>query len=96
MTRCSVVFGTESTGKTTLAQWLGQRFDAPVAQEYVREFWDRRHGYITAADLSIIARRQIAAEEDAARAAHDLLIADTDLLTSLLWFDLLFAGHCPP
>ncbi|RFC43452.1 MAG: Nicotinamide riboside kinase, partial [Verrucomicrobia bacterium] len=35
-----VVFGTESTGKTTLAQNLAAHFGAPWAPEFVREFWD--------------------------------------------------------
>lgn len=90
------LFGFESTGKTTLAEALARYYGEPVAYEYVREFWDRRNGHITAADLPMIARGQIVAEEQAARRAHRLLFCDTELLTNRLWFDLLFPGHCPP
>lgn len=90
------LFGFESTGKTTLADALARYYCEPVAYEYVREFWGRRRGYITAADLPMIARGQIAAEEQAARQARRLLFCDTELLTNRLWFDLLFPGQCPP
>lgn len=90
------LFGFESTGKTTVAEALATHYQEPVAKEYVREFWDRRNGYITAADLPMIARGQIAVEEQAARRAHRLLFCDTELLSNRLWFDLLFPGRCPP
>lgn len=90
------LFGFESTGKTTLAAALARYYREPVAYEYVREFWDRRRGHITAADLPMIARGQIAVEEQAARDAQRLLFCDTELLTNRLWFDLLFPGQCPP
>ncbi|MCC6414549.1 MAG: ATP-binding protein [Opitutaceae bacterium] len=90
------VFGAESTGKSTLAAALGRRFDAPVAAEYVREFWDAHGGRIEAEDLTMIARGQIAGEEAAvARATGGLVICDTELLTNVLWADLLFPGRCP-
>lgn len=91
-----VLYGFESTGKTTLANALASLYREPVADEYVRQFWDRRNGYITAADLSMIARGQIANEACAANRARTMLFCDTDLLTNRLWFDLLFPGHCPP
>lgn len=90
------VFGAESTGKSTLAAALGRRFDAPVAAEYVREFWDIHGGRIAADDLAAIARGQMAGEETAAaQAKHGLVLCDTELLTNVLWADLLFPGACP-
>ena len=89
------IFGTESTGKTTLAQKLAAHFGEPWAPEFVREFWDSRGGIITAADLDAIARGQIANEERAAARARRVLLCDTELLTCTLWNDLLFPGACP-
>lgn len=89
------VFGTESTGKTTLAQQLARHFDAPWAGEYVRAFWHAHAGHIEAADLARIAQGQIANEEAAAARSNGLLICDTDLITNTLWADLLFPGRCP-
>jgi NadR type nicotinamide-nucleotide adenylyltransferase len=90
-----VVFGTESTGKTRLAERLAQHFGEPWAPEYVRDFWHARAGRITAADLDAIARGQKAAEDVAAAEARRVVFFDTDLITCTLWDDLLFPGACP-
>ena len=89
------VFGTESTGKTSLAQRLAQHFAEPWAPEYVREYWDRQSGRIGAEDLDAIARGQVANEERAAAQARRALFCDTELITCTLWNDLLFPGACP-
>lgn len=89
------VFGTESTGKTTLAQRLAAHFDEPWAPEFVREFWDARGGKIVATDLDAIARGQIAHEEMAAAKARRVVFCDTELITCTLWDDWLFPGACP-
>jgi HTH-type transcriptional regulator, transcriptional repressor of NAD biosynthesis genes len=89
------LFGTESTGKTFLAERLAQYFDEPWSQEFVREFWEAQSGVIVASDLDAIARGQIANEEAAAADAQRVVFCDTDLLTCTLWNDLLFPGACP-
>ena len=91
-----VVFGTESTGKTTLAQKLAAHFGEPWAAEYVREYWDAHAGQITAEDLDAIARGQIANEAAAVARAQRVVFCDTELLTCTLWDDWLFPGACPP
>src|SRR6185503_15796959 len=91
-----VVFGTESTGKTTLTQKLAAHFREPWSAEFVREFWDLHNGVITAVDLGTIALGQIANEDRATAAAKRVVFCDTDLLTCTLWDDVLFPGECPP
>src|SRR3954462_9070777 len=90
-----VVFGTESTGKTTLAQKLAAHFGEPWSPEFVREFWDLKDGKITAGDLGTIALGQIANEDFAIGRAKRAVFCDTELLTCTLWNDLLFPGACP-
>ncbi len=90
-----VIFGTESTGKTVLAQKLAEHFGEPWAPEFVREFWDLRGGKITAEDLGTIALGQMANEDHAVGRARRVVFQDTDLLTCVLWDDLLFPGACP-
>lgn len=91
-----VVFGTESTGKTWLAERLATHFGEPWSAEHAREFWDAHGGLITARDLDAIGRGQIANEEAAAARARRVVFCDTDLLTCTLWNDALFPGACPP
>lgn len=95
-----VLFGAESTGKSTLAERLAARFGAPWSPEFVREYWDTHGGVITAADLDAIARGQVAGEETAraraTAAGARVVFHDTDLLTCTLWDDLLFPSACPP
>jgi nicotinamide riboside kinase len=95
------VFGTESTGKTMLAEKLAAHFNAPLVSEYAREFWDQ-HGVITLEDMLPIAREQWRREDEATllrpgiggQAALELIICDTEALTTTLWSDLLY-GTCP-
>ena len=91
-----VIFGTESTGKTTLAQRLAAHFGEPWAPEFVREFWDLRGGKIGAEDLGSIALGQMANEDLAISRARCVVFFDTDLLTCTLWNDTLYPGACPP
>jgi HTH-type transcriptional regulator, transcriptional repressor of NAD biosynthesis genes len=90
-----VIFGTESTGKTSLAEKLAAHFGEPWAPEFVREFWDLREGRIAAEDLGTIALGQIANEDHALARARRLAFFDTNLLTCVLWDDILFPGACP-
>lgn len=94
-----VLFGPESTGKSTLSERLARELGAPWSAEYVREFWDAHGGVITAGDLDAVARGQVVGEDEAAARAVEtgapVVLHDTDLLTCTIWDDLLFPGACP-
>ena len=88
------LLGAESTGKTTLAQELGQALDArgervAVVGEYLREFCDRE-----ARTPRIDEQRDIAAEQTrriaAAAHTHDIVIADTTALMIAVYSDHVF------
>lgn len=89
------VFGTESTGKTVLAQRLAAHFGEPWSPEFVREFWELRQGKIAAEDLGTIALGQLANEEHALSRARRAVFFDTEMLTCTIWDDALFPGKCP-
>ena len=89
-----VLTGSESTGKTELAHRLGDHFGAPVAEEYVRGYAAERGGTLGFEDHGPIARGQIAAEDGAVAAAKDLVVLDTDLVSTVVYCEHYF-GHCP-
>jgi len=89
-----VVFGPESTGKTTLAKNLAGHFNTVWVPEYARGHLDPKGGKCVAADIPLIAAGQAASEDALAEQANRVLICDTDLLTTTIWSDVYF-GDCP-
>jgi NadR type nicotinamide-nucleotide adenylyltransferase len=89
-----VVTGSESTGKTELARRLGDHFDAPVAEEFVRSFAASKSGKIDFKDHGPIARGQMASEDAAIARARDLVVMDTDLVSTVVYCEHYF-GRCP-
>jgi HTH-type transcriptional repressor of NAD biosynthesis genes len=91
--RVSIV-GPESTGKTTLAQRLAERFETVWVPEWARTMLERRGGSLDGLDWTEIVRGQIASEEARARDANRVLICDTDPIVTPLWAEALL-GTCP-
>ena len=60
-----VLTGPESSGKTTLAQFLSRELDHPWVPEFAREYLTQINRPYTSTDLLEIARGQIQAEEQA-------------------------------
>jgi NadR type nicotinamide-nucleotide adenylyltransferase len=89
------IMGPESTGKSTLAAKLAERFETALAPEYARTLLESQDGRIGPADIERIARGQAACEDAVARNANKVLICDTDLLTTMIWSEMLF-GSSPP
>lgn len=90
-----VLTGSESTGKTELARELARHFDAPLSEEFVREYAAARGGKLSFADHGPIAQGQMAAEDAAIARARDLVILDTDLVSTAVYCEHYF-GSCPP
>jgi NadR type nicotinamide-nucleotide adenylyltransferase len=89
-----VLTGPESSGKSWLAEKVQATFGGVLVGEYVRHFIEQEQRDTCYADISAIARGQLA-WEDAARASQpELLILDTHLLSNMLWSHELF-GDCP-
>jgi len=95
-----VIFGPESTGKTTLAKDLAAHYKAPWVPEYAREYlqekWDRQQLTCQAEDLLPIAIGQMRLENALARQADRLLICDTDLLETKVYSEAYYLGYCDP
>jgi NadR type nicotinamide-nucleotide adenylyltransferase len=88
-----VVTGSESSGKTDLAAALGAHYSAPVSTEFVREF-AAKQGNISFSDHGPIAKGQMASEDEAISRATDLVILDTDLLSTVVYCEHYF-GRSP-
>jgi len=88
-----VLTGSESTGKTVLARQLADHYGAELAPEFVRDFAMRKGRPIDIADTDEIARGQIALEEEHALRARQLLIQDTDLLSTVVYCNHYY-GQC--
>jgi NadR type nicotinamide-nucleotide adenylyltransferase len=89
-----VVCGPESTGKTTLCRQLAEHFGTVWVPEYVRGYLDRKQAPCEASDLPLIARGQIASEDELARQARGVLFCDTDLTMTVVYARLYY-GACP-
>lgn len=90
-----VLTGSESTGKTTLAGALAQHYHAELVPEFVRGFAESRGGTIEFSDHGPIARGQMALEDEHIARAGQLLVQDTDLLSTVVYRRHYF-GQCPP
>lgn len=90
-----VLTGSESTGKTELALRLGAHFHAPVAREFVREYAANHEGPLGYGDHGPIAKGQMASEDDAIARAKDIVLLDTDLVSTVVYCEHYF-GRCPP
>ena len=95
-----VLFGPESTGKTTLSEKLARHYNTVWAPEYAREYlqdkWNNERKTCESKDLLPIAEGQMRLENDLATKATDLLICDTDLLETKVYSEAYYLGYCDP
>lgn len=90
------IVGTESTGKTTLAQRLAERFETVWVPEFGREYCaDRDARLLGESDFEAIAWGQAMAEDGHVARSNGVLICDTELHTTCTWSELII-GRCPP
>ena len=89
-----VVTGSECTGKTNLAEELAEYYKTVWVPEFVRQFVKEKGAAPEYEDVEAIARGQIALEDSLAAEAPDLLIQDTDLLSTAV-YSRHYYGDCP-
>jgi len=89
-----VVFGPESTGKSTLARDLARHYGTAWVSEYARGYLDNKGARFEQDDFPLFVAGQHAAEDALARQANRVLFCDTDALTTVI-FHRLFYGMAP-
>jgi HTH-type transcriptional repressor of NAD biosynthesis genes len=91
-----VLIGAESTGKTTLARALAERYGTGWVPEYGREYWERKVAGLPmdgplpgwASDEFVhIAAEQQRREDEAARSASRVLLCDTNAFATGTWHE---------
>lgn len=87
--------GVESTGKSTLAARLAQRFGGVVMPEYGREWAETRGTDFTTEALREIARTHVARRHDLEARGPRLIIEDTDIVTTSAWHRMLWGRRDP-
>jgi NadR type nicotinamide-nucleotide adenylyltransferase len=94
-----VVTGGESTGKTTLARVLAERWETAWAAEAAREVALARRVALGPEDVPVIARTHVRFADEACRAAEEagrtLVVFDQDLLSTVVYARHYY-GSCPP
>jgi len=95
-----VLFGPESTGKTTLSIQLAKHYQTVWVEEYARPYlqqvWDEEQRICELRDIVPIAEGQIALENNLARKANKVLICDTDLLETKVYSEEYYGGLVDP
>lgn len=95
-----VLFGPESTGKTTLSKQLARHYNTVWAPEYAREYlqnkWNNERKTCENSDLLPIARGQMKLENELAKKADKILICDTDLLETKVYSEEYYGGFVNP
>ncbi|MDP2089075.1 MAG: ATP-binding protein [Flavobacteriaceae bacterium] len=95
-----VLFGPESTGKTTLSKLLANHYKTEWVPEYAREYlqnkWDLEQKTCEPHDLVPIAIGQISLENELSKKATDLLICDTDILETMVYSQTYYGNFVDP
>ena len=95
-----VLYGPESSGKTTLAKALAKQFQTTwvpeFARNYLQEKWDQKKEVCSLEDLIIIAKGQINHENYLIEDANEFLFCDTNVLITKAWSETHFNVYCAP
>lgn len=93
-----VLFGPESTGKTTLSRQLARYYNSVWVPEYARDYlqnkWNNERKTCEAKDLLPIAKGQMKLENKLSQKTDSILICDTDLLETKVYSETYYSGLC--
>ena len=95
-----VLFGPESSGKTTLAKHLALYYDTNFVPEFARDYlqrkWDKTNGVCSLDDLPIIVEGQNSLEKEILKKSNSIIFCDTNVVVTQIWSQTHFDGYCSP
>jgi len=95
-----VLFGPESSGKTTLSKLLARHYNTVWVPEYARDYlqnkWNNERKTCENSDMIPIAEGQMKLENELAQKADKILICDTDLLETKVYSEAFYGGFVHP
>ena len=95
-----VLFGPESTGKTTISLQLAEHYNTVWAPEFARKYlqdkWNNERKTCENSDLIPISIGQMKSENKLAKKADKILICDTDLLETKVYSESYYGGIVDP
>ena len=95
-----VLFGPESSGKTTLSKHLARHYNTVWVPEYARDYlqnkWNNERKTCEISDMLPIAEGQMKSENKLAKKADRILICDTDLLETKVYSEEFYEGFVHP
>ncbi len=90
-----VITGPESSGKSTLAKALGDKFNLPVVEEYAVEYLSEQGSDYSFEDILEIARGQRERELQAISRSKGRVVCDTSMLVLHIWSEVRFKKTDP-
>ncbi|MBR9845083.1 MAG: ATP-binding protein [Algicola sp.] len=93
-----VLYGPESTGKSSLAKELATYYNTVYVEEFSRSYAESKakmNQKLTKKDVLPIAIGQMYLENTQLKNANTLLICDTDLLETKVYSEFYYNGFCP-
>ena len=95
-----VLFGPESSGKTTLSKLLARHYNTVWVPEYARDYlqnkWNNERKTCENSDMLPIAEGQMKSENELTLKADNILICDTDLLETKVYSEVFYDGYVHP
>ncbi len=85
-----VVTGPESSGKTNIADHLASAFKGEWVPEYARYYINSLRNKYDYKDIEVIAKKQVADYHNFSQKETDLIIFDTWLIITKVWFNVVF------
>ncbi|MFP4058954.1 MAG: AAA family ATPase [Bacteroidota bacterium] len=89
-----VLTGPESTGKTSLAQYLSEYYGGIYIPEFARSYIGQLQRAYTFEDVNHISRIQEMQVKETLAMNEKIFFIDTYLIISKIWFEVVF--HCCP